>query len=216
MTRLEKIQLAFSYFLQATLVVAIFWAAFSGQWLNLFLTLCILYLTFLPAIIEKSMKVSLPIEFELVMIFFAYATLFLGELNAFYLKFWWWDVLFHGSSGLILGFIGFLIVYILNYEQKIHLGPKFVALFSFTFAMAIGGVWEIFEFALDSVFGLNFQKSGLVDTMWDLILDASGAIVASYLGYLYIKKGRAHVFERMLKKFMDENPKLFPPEQESA
>ena len=47
--------------------------------------------------------------------------------------------------------------------------------FAFTFALALGNVWEIFEFGMDRLFGLTMQKpmagdpSGLTDTMWDLI-----------------------------------------------
>jgi hypothetical protein len=33
------------------------------------------------------------------------------------------------------------------------------------------------------------QKSGLVDTMWDLIADCIGAGIAGLYGYLYLKDG---------------------------
>lgn len=50
--------------------------------------------------------------------------------------------------------------------------------------MAIGGIWEIFEFAMDQVFGMNMQKSGLIDPMWDLIVDALGPLFSVTTGYL--------------------------------
>ena len=37
------------------------------------------------------------------------------------------------------------------------------------FAITIGALWEVFEFGMDQLFGLNMQKSGLLDTMGDLI-----------------------------------------------
>lgn len=61
------------------------------------------------------------------------------------------------------------------------------------FALGVGALWEIFEFTMDSLFGMNMQKpmlgdpSGLTDTMWDLIVDATGALVISVLGWRYLK-----------------------------
>ena len=84
-----------------------------------------------------------------------------------------------------------------------------ITLFAFSFAVAIGSMWEIFEFSMDSVFGLNMQKSGLVDTMWDIIVNAAGALLASVSGYFYIKKGEIFIFDRIMKHFKEDNPKLF-------
>ena len=87
--------------------------------------------------------------------------------------------------------------------------PGFVALFVFAFSMMMGSVWEIFEFSIDSFFGFNMQKSGLVDTMWDLIVDAIGALFISILGYFYVKGGSSLLFDRMIRKFLTNNKKLF-------
>ena len=95
----------------------------------------------------------------------------------------------HTLSGAIIGAIGFSLVYMLNEKDRVamKLSPVFVAIFSFGFALSIGTLWEIFEFLMDSLFGFDMQKSGLIDTMWDLIVDALGALVISVLGYLYLK-----------------------------
>ena len=91
--------------------------------------------------------------------------------------------------------------------------PAFVALFSFTFAIAIGSLWAIFEYSMDSLLGLNMQKSGLVDTMWDLIVDAVGAFVISVLGYFYMKRGFEYFVEKCIAKFVEGNPRLFRKEK---
>ena len=70
-----------------------------------------------------------------------------------------------------------------------------LALFSFSFAIAIGVVWEIFEFFMDISFGLNMQKSGLIDTMGDLIVDSLGALLASGIGYFYLRIKHTLVFK---------------------
>ena len=60
-------------------------------------------------------------------------------------------------------------------------------------------MWEIYEYAVDSVLKLNMQKymtesgsilsgrAALSDTMEDLIVDAAGALVMSLAGYLSLK-----------------------------
>ena len=53
----------------------------------------------------------------------------------------------------------------------------------------IGVIWEIFEFSLDYVIGLNMQKSGLVDTMGDLIVNSIGSLfVAIFLNSVLVSK----------------------------
>ena len=113
----------------------------------------------------------------------------------------------HIVSGGILGLIGFLLVYLMNKTAKEHelkLSPKFVALFTFTFALAAGVIWEIFEFLVDVTLNTNMQRwadipaqpligrleqgIGLLDTMGDLIIDTIGGLVAAVAGYIYLKE----------------------------
>ena len=67
------------------------------------------------------------------------------------------------------------------------MSPLLIALFSFTFSLALGALWEIFEFSMDQIFLTNMQTSGVVDTMWDLIADALGAFSMSVIGFLHLK-----------------------------
>jgi len=73
----------------------------------------------------------------------------------------------------------------------------------------MGAVWEIFEFSMDQLLGANMQKNGLTDTMWDLIVNGGGAIIASTVGYIYIKTGQIPIFNNLINKFIKNNPKLF-------
>jgi hypothetical protein len=201
--------------LQIILLIGLVLSIYEHRWLIAFLVAGILILTVLPTALGKRFAVYIPPEFELLAILFIFASLFLGEVRGYYVKFWWWDVLLHAGSGFLLGIMGFLLVYVLNQEEKIqlHMKPAFVALFSFTFALAIGSIWEIFEYSMDSLFGLNIQKSGLVDTMWDLIVDAAGALVIAVLGYWYMKRGSEYFVEKWIAKFVEGNPRLFRKER---
>lgn len=209
--RTDKIQLIISYILQLILLGTIGYSIYNQQWLNAFAVFGILFLTFLPKMLRQNFKVYLPIEFDFLAIVFIFAAIFLGEIHSYYTKFWWWDIILHSSSGFLLGLAGFLAVYILNEEKKIHLQmkPVFVALFAFAFAVMLGAVWEIFEFSMDTIFGLHLQKSGLIDTMGDLIVDTLGALVIAVLGYFYIRTDKLFIFNRMIHRFVEKNPRLF-------
>ena len=59
-----------------------------------------------------------------------------------------------------------------------------------------------------SFFVLNMQKSGLSDTMWDMIVDAGWALATSILGYFYMKGNKTYLFYNLVKNFIKENPQL--------
>jgi hypothetical protein len=83
-----------------------------------------------------------------------------------------------------------------------------MGLIIFSFALAFGALWEIFEYSIDSIFGTNMQRSGLQDTMWDLIVDGLGALFMAYLGMRYVQKPSEGLIARWLKRFTDANPGL--------
>jgi hypothetical protein len=185
----------------------------KGDWLAAIATLGVVIITFLPVALGQRFNVRIPPEFELLAVIFVYASLFLGEVHGYYLKYWWWDSLLHTSSGLLLGIFGFLLVYVMNEKEDLQfsLKPSFVALFAFAFALAMGVLWEIIEFAADQTFGTNMQKSGLIDTMWDLIVDGLGAFTIAILGYGYLSTAGSESFlERWIHHFIIVNQRFFP------
>ena len=161
-----------------------------------FLIIITFILTYFPSILSKKFGVYLPKRLQLIITLFIFAAQILGEIGDFYEKISWWDTMLHTISGIVLGLVGFLFVYLLNEKGNINvnLSPKFVIIFAFCFALTMGVFWEFFEFGADRLFGYNMQKfrmpgqDGLVDTMNDLIVDAIGAIVACIGGYIYILK----------------------------
>lgn len=172
----------------------------------------------LPMVIGRLSKIDIPLPLELFAVLFIYATLFLGELKNYYATYWWWDVLLHFSSGLAFGVIGFIILYILYKTEKVKTSPKVVAVFTFAFALAIGALWEIVEFSIDSAFGpisnhaymqTRVNGCGLTDTMKDLIDDSIGGLFAAVMGYLYLKKDTGILVKSMTKEFKKDNPKFF-------
>ncbi len=204
--------------LQIILLVEVVVTVWNQQWLAGLITTGILIITLTPLFLKKFFRVFIPPEFVLFVIVFVFASLFLGEIRGYYTRFWWWDIVLHSFSGILLGIIGFLLVHVLNETEDIdvHMKPGFVAFFAFLFAVGMGALWEIFEFSMDSFFSMNMQKemlgdpSGLTDTMWDLIVDTLGALIIAVLGYGYVKTAKNESFlEQWIEAFIKSNPRFF-------
>lgn len=156
---------------------------------------------FIPSIISKKWKITIPSSMYIIYVIFLYAAIFLGEVRDFYYRIPHWDTILHTFSGAGIGALGFSVVSLLNKQEKlnVNLSPFFVALFSFCFAITMGVIWEIYEFTFDGLLELNMQKFALEngvnlvgrvalsDTMKDLIVDSIGAFVISLLGYVSLK-----------------------------
>jgi uncharacterized membrane protein YjdF len=158
---------------------------------------------FLPSLFERRLHIAIPGRMYIIYVVFLFAALYLGEVQRFYERVPYWDKVLHAFSGITLGALGFSLVSLLNDSDrvKVSLSPLFVAVFAFCFALALGAIWEIYEFTMDSAFGLNMQRyaeqsgkqlvgnDALIDTMGDLIVDAIGALVTCVAGYISLKRG---------------------------
>lgn len=211
---------AHTYLVFALLVVMSVEGAFllyNTRWLSFFLILLIIFTLLAPVAFKSRLNVTLPAEFHISAVLFAFAALYLGEVQQFYQRIWWWDIALHGTAGLLMGVVGFLMVYILNETDRVKLSltPGFIAIFAFLFAISIGTFWEIFEFFVDETFDTNMQKpmlgdpSGLTDTMWDMVVNAVGALLISFSGWRYLKKGKSFFVQEWINKFIARNPGMF-------
>lgn len=210
-TRGDRIRLAAIMFMQLGFVGALGYALLNQLWLTAFVACVGLLSVWVPPILARNWRVHFPLEFELLLNVFIYASIFLGEIQGYYTRFWWWDSVLHFSSGLVLGMVGFLIMYALYQSGRLRTHPFILSLFAFCFALSLGALWEIFEFAMDQLFGTTMQKpmlgdsSGLTDTMFDLILDALGALVVSVSGYFYVRHKHSGwgIFEHFVHAYFE-------------
>ena len=204
--------------IQVVMALELVAALASGLWLTALIVVAVMSLTLTPLLFRERLPVRVPFVLQITAALFVFATLFLGEVRDFYERIWWWDMGLHLVSGLLLGIVGFMLVFILNGDAGAERGlrPNFMALFVFSFALGIGALWEMFEFAVDVALGTEMQRpmmsdgTGLTDTMWDLNLDAAGALVVALAARRWMIRGRPSVFERWLQRMARENPRLFP------
>lgn len=100
------------------------------------------------------------------------------------------DKIVHTLSGVLFALFFYNVFYVFNKDyNKLF----WIFVFVFSFAMMTGGVWELFEFTSDSIFGENAQRwagfegrAVLMDTMTDLVSDFVGSIVGAFIA-LYLK-----------------------------
>ncbi|MDR0767284.1 MAG: hypothetical protein LBE57_02380 [Methanosarcinales archaeon] len=172
-----------------------------------FIIMTLIYMS-LPGLIQKKMGFVVDQRLIVVITLFIFAGTFLGQVFHFFDHFTWWDKMLHAISGVILGLIAFALVSALNNSTKagMQLNPFFVALFSFTFAVAVGALWEIAEYMSDWLFGTAMQcwdqdpasfltgnpiqGAAIIDTMEDLMVSTIGALIVSVTGYFYLSRGK--------------------------
>ncbi|MBU0536269.1 MAG: hypothetical protein KKE20_04850 [Nanoarchaeota archaeon] len=183
-------------------------SVFERNYLLVFISGFMLFVTLLPSMITRRYQILFPPELEITLSLFLYASFILGEMKSYYLTYWWWDIMLHSFAAFMVGLIGFLMMYAFYMTKKINMSPLLTGLFSFSFSLSIGALWEIVEFGIDYFLGFNMQKSGLIDTMTDLIVDAIGAIVVATLGFIYIKSGEAYIIKKFVERFVVLNKRL--------
>jgi len=160
--------------------------AVTGQAMAVFVTCAALALTFAPGQLASRVRLTLPPSFLAGIAVFVMASLYLGELHSFYDRFWWWDLVLHFGSAMGFGILGFLLILMMFEGDRYAAPPWALGVLSFCVAITVGTMWEVFEFAMDNLFGYNMQKSGLRDTMSDLIVNAVGGALAAAGGVIYL------------------------------
>lgn len=122
-----------------------------------------------------------------------FISIFLGTTLKFYGLIPQFDFFLHISFGIVasvlsLPFIKFFLNKLNLNINKIHI--LFIIFIIFCFSTTCGTLWEIYEFSIDNLFGLNTQNNSLLDTMSDIIANTMGTIFFCVI-YSYKHKKQA-------------------------
>jgi hypothetical protein len=169
-----------------------------------------LFVLRIPQFIKNKYHFQIPNMLDFILIAFAFSGLILGDVFNFYGRFPYWDSILHTFSGIVIAYVGFIVIEFLDKEYTIPLSvsPLFMSLIVVSVALAIGAVWEIGEYTVDDIFHTNNQQymkstratlydeedipleghEALNDTMKDLMLDLAGAIVVASIEYKKIER----------------------------
>ena len=204
----ERIELTISYMLKVVVVGTIVMSIWNLSFFLMASAVVILLFSALPAIIERRFRITLPIEVDFAVTLLIFLHFIMGEAGDYYNRFWWFDLVLHWSSGIVIGLVGFMIIYFFLYTNRMNANPLLVAVFSVSFSLAAGALWEMFEFSMDVIFRFNMQKTGIVDTMSDLIVDFFGACIVGVGAYRYLKKDEDGVIKTFVNRIIQYNVRL--------
>lgn len=168
-----------------------------------------LFVLRIPQFIKNKYDFQIPNLLDFILISFAFSGLILGDVFNFYGKIPYWDSILHTFSGVVIAYVGFIVIEFFDKEYTIPLSvsPLFMSVIVVSVALAIGAVWEIGEYTVDDIFHTNNQQymqstratlyddediplqghDALDDTMKDLMLDLAGAIVVASIEYKKIE-----------------------------
>ncbi|NIO41737.1 MAG: hypothetical protein GTO41_17115 [Burkholderiales bacterium] len=185
-------EIRIAWALRTVLAVTVILLISQGAWL--YATVCVVsvLLVAFPAAVARTSKANLPVELELILLWFLVSDNTLGRLVELYDTTSWFDKVLHFGNSLGIGFAGFLVVYVLLFTGRVRPSPIFTAVLILLVTLGIGALWEILEYGLDLALQQGAQGSPrmtpLDDTMWDLILDGAGGVLGAILGPLYIER----------------------------
>ena len=146
-------------------------------------------LSFIPSILHKNFNITLPWILDTLIAFALFLHIGGVVLNVYH-TIPYYDSLTHFVSAILVAFLAFVSIYILDkYWKGLHMNKYAMAFIVIIFTMAMGVIWEFFEWATDILFQTH-EQWGLEDTMKDLFIDTIAGIFIAIVGVNLIKKGK--------------------------
>jgi hypothetical protein len=181
-------------------------AFFTGSYVWVFSAMFALVFAFVPTILRRNYRISIPWLFELL-IFLALFLHAAGGVLGLYYRIEAWDTITHFVSTFMLSVVALTILYLMHvYWDGLYMDIRAIMVFTLFIGVFLGVAWEVLEWSSDTMFGTQ-EQHGLDDTMKDLVMDMVGAMIAAMLGARWIIDG---TLRRMTADFGDVlNEKVF-------
>ncbi|MBR6634766.1 MAG: hypothetical protein IKL41_03975 [Clostridia bacterium] len=134
----------------------------------------------------KSFITRLPWQFQTHLTLFITLGVCIGSTLNNRTSFSYSDIVTHFFAGFIASGWSARLLVIMQEKKNIPLAPSIAAMAGFGMGVAVLVGWEFYEFTMDKIYGFNLQVSspftneGLIDTMWDFILGAGGALTGMF------------------------------------
>ncbi|MCK9289061.1 MAG: hypothetical protein RBS76_04525 [Acholeplasmatales bacterium] len=200
----------------AALVLLIFFGKGEGELIGstvsvIISSIFIFLVTYLPKMLKRKKIIISTTLYSIILISFL-LSMGGGFIFRFYIIFSYYDTTIHFLNGIAIVVIAFAVVkYLVKNSDNNLPAIIFVAVL---ISIAIGPIWEIYEFLVDSLFdGSNMQRfkdvhtgtsfigqAALRDTMIDLIVDTLGAIVGGLILYYDSFKNKTIINNIAFKK----------------
>jgi hypothetical protein len=186
-----------AYFMQALILLNVAYSIYIGDWFLAIPGMFAFFLTTVPFIVERRVHITLPWEITFLVALSLYLHV-AGHISGYYEMFSpVYDKIAHFISAITIAILGFVLVFLLEQFSEQRCTRFMIVYFIVMFTMGLGAIWEIYEFTLDTLFGMRLQH-GLEDTMWDLIFDLAGALIIASVANFYLGKITKEDIKRVL------------------
>lgn len=189
------------------LLVNMAYLVVKGDWLNVVVLLSGLAITFIPYIMKRWLHTELTQALSSFIVLFGMLSQWLGTYMRAYDYLFWWDILLHGLSGILISLFGIILLIWIDKEGVVfkHKLNVVISIFMFLTGAASAVFWEIFEYTGDTFFGTNAQLGSLVDTMEDMIICVVVSGVFSVLVYFSLHRNKRGFFVRQIEELVTKN-----------
>lgn len=161
-------------------------------------TLSIIPILLVPLLIKKLFKYDVSEELKLIYYLFIIVSLVLGSILGLYYKISWFDLLTHFLSGAFVSFVSLILIKHKRLLKKENTG--FIILFMLSASLMVASCWEFFEFFSDKILGGDVQwvvKTGVDDTMTDMLIAFLGSIIYSIYFLIQVKLNDKKYFKKL-------------------
>lgn len=161
-------------------------------------TLSIIPILLVPLLIKKLFKYDVSEELKLIYYLFIIVSLVLGSILGLYYRISWFDLLAHFLSGAFVSFVSLILIKHKRLLKKENTG--FIILFMLSASLMVASCWEFFEFFSDKILGGDVQwvvKTGVDDTMTDMLIASLGSIIYSIYFLIQVKLNDKKYFKKL-------------------
>ena len=99
--KLDKLNKILEWVIRIIIVATLLQCILIGNWKNIFYLIVTFLLTFYDILIRKITKLNFPPSLRIAIILFIFGAQYGGTVQGLYAKWFWWDIMLHGLSGII-------------------------------------------------------------------------------------------------------------------
>lgn len=192
-----------TYIFYVLLTITLIWDIFAGGGGKVF-RIVLIYITIFIVrwLFNKTFLKKSKAGYVLALVFIFFSMYLTNVMNFYSIPHY--DKFLHLISGVLLAFYGLIIyIFLCGNKENPSMKPIAMVIFPLLFAIACAGMWEIWEFTTDQIFGFTAQNNSLHDTMWDIICGTTGGSFSCFLMYLYIKGKNIRIVKMIIEDMED-------------
>ncbi|MDD1661562.1 MAG: hypothetical protein LUQ49_03765 [Methanomicrobiales archaeon] len=179
-----------AFLFQLLIALNMAYAFILGDYNAGFFALLMFLFTLVPYWVAKKLHIEFPwFVYLLIALSLWFHTA--GFIQGYYVRYYpYYDKLGHLIGGLSVALLGFLGVIFIDRYWRMRLRVHFIVGFTIIFGLAMAAAWEIYEFAIDTVFGGSLagqMQVSLEDTMIDLIMVLASSVIVAGIAVLWFR-----------------------------